>query len=205
RLELRPGRAEQAQPAFLRPCVCALVRQNNPVVVRLEPKRRDKPFAAASDAVGADVVLRKPPAGGIGIAGENAALAPVREAGGRLLLGVGQRQVDDVERASSAELFSLLRPDDVVRGRDDRLERTADSRVVAERAERPYDCHGTDRTNRAASLPPFRLVRATTGDPSLQARRPSCSSSSPKAAISPSPTTRTRRRTRALQRRRRPR
>jgi len=79
--------------------------------------------------------------------------------------------VDDVVRALSRELCSLLRPDDVVGRRDERLERAADSRVVAERAERPYDCHGTDRTNRAASLPPLRLVRATTGDPSVQARR----------------------------------
>jgi hypothetical protein len=111
--------------------------------------------------------------------------------------------VDYVERALSEELFSLRRADDVVRRRDERLERAADSRVVAERAERPYDCHGTDRTNRTASLPPLRLVRATTGDPSFHARPLQWSSSAISAARSPRVTTRTRFSTRALQRRRR--
>ena len=151
----------------------ALVRQDDAVLVRLEPERRHKPLAAPGDAVRPHVLLRKPPARWLGIAGEHALLLPLRETRGRLLLGVGQRQVDDVVRASSAELFALRRADDVVGRRDERLERAADSRVVAERAERPYDCHGTDRTNRAASPPPFRLVRATTGLPELQARRPS--------------------------------
>ena len=148
----------------------AFVGQHDPVLVRLEPERRHESLAAPSDAVGADVLLREPPARRLGIADEHSLLLPLHEARGRLVLGVGQRQVDDVERALSRELLSLLRPDDVVRRRDERLERAADSRVVAERAERPYDCHGTDRTNRAASLPLRRLVRATTGDPLVHAR-----------------------------------
>src|SRR6185437_13891143 len=118
---------------------------------------------------------------------------------GRLVLRVGEGQVDDVVRASSEEHFPLLRSDDVVRGRDERRERACDSLVVAERAEWPYDCHGTDRTNRAVSLAPRRLVRATTGDPSFHARPPRCRSSLARAARSPSPTTSTRLRTRALQ------
>src|SRR5881398_858237 len=130
-------------------------------------------------------------------------LAPLRETGRRRVLGVGQRQVDDVVRAPSEEFLSLLRSDDVVGRRDERIERPRGRRVVAERAERPYDCHGTDRTNRAASLPPLRLVRATTGDPPFQARRLSCSNSIAKEARSPRLTTTTRCRTRALQRRRR--
>ena len=200
---MRARCAEQPQPALLRPGVRALVGQNDAVLVRLEPERRDESFAAPFDAVRTDVLLREPPARRIGVANEHALLLPVREARSRLLLGVGQGQVDDVVRASSEELFPLRRPDDVVGRRDERLERAADSRVVAERAERPYDCHGTDRTNRAASLPPFRLVRATTGDPSLQARRPSCHSSTEKDASRPRVTTSIRRSTRALQRTRR--
>src|SRR4051794_26903239 len=173
RLELGARGAKQPQPALLRPRVRALVGQDDAVLVRFEPERRNEALAAPGDAVRPHVLLRKPPARRLGVASEHTVLLPLRKARGRLLLGVGQRQVDDVVRASSAELFALRRADDVVGRRDERLERTADSRVVAERAERPYDCHGTDRTNRAASLPPFRLVRATTGLPSLQARRPS--------------------------------
>src|SRR6185437_1290883 len=152
--------------------------------------------------VGADVLLREPPAGGLAIAHENTLLLPRREAGGRLLVGLGQRQVDDVVLGLSGELSSSLQPDDVVRRRDERVEQARDSRVVAERAERPYDCHGTDRTNRAASLPPRLPVRATTGEPSIQTRRPCCRSSAASAASTPSPTTTTRRTTRAPQRRR---
>jgi hypothetical protein len=84
----------------------------------------------------------------------------------------------ELVRALSEGLPALLRPDDVGWRCDERMERAYDSRVVASRAERPYDCHGTDRTNRVASLPnrtasaPLRrLVRATAGDPAAQARR----------------------------------
>jgi hypothetical protein len=79
--------------------VRAFVRQDDPVLVRLEPERRDQPLAPPRDAVGADVLLREPPARGFGIANEYALLLPLGEARGRLLLGVGQRQVDDVVRA----------------------------------------------------------------------------------------------------------
>src|SRR5438874_4711500 len=181
----------------------ALVGQHDAVLVRLEPERRDEPLAAPGNTVRPHVLLREPPACRLGVAGEHALVLPLREAGGRLLLGIGQRQVDDVVRALSAELFALRRADDVVGRRDERLERACDSRFVAERAERPYDCHGTDRTNRAASLPPLRLVRATAGEPWAQARRLSRNASDASARRSPSPTTRTRFRTRAVQRSRR--
>jgi hypothetical protein len=180
--------------------VRALVRQDDSVLVRLEPKGHHEALAETGDTVRADVLLREPPARWIGIADENSAFLPLRETRGCLLLGVGQRQVDDVVRVSSLELFPLLRPDDVVRRSDERLERAADSRVVAERAERPYDCHGTDRTNRTASLPPLRLVRATTGDPSVHAQRLSWANSTLNEARSPNATTRTRHKTRPLQR-----
>ena len=140
------------------------------VLVRLEPERRGEALAAPSDAVRADILLYEPPARRLGIAYEDSALLPLCEARGRLVLGVGQRQVDDVVPASPPERLPLFRSDDVVRRRDERSERSRDSHVVAERAERPYDCHGTDRTNRAASLPLRRLVRATTGDPLVHAR-----------------------------------
>ena len=73
RLELRARRAEQPQPALLRPRVRALVRQDDAVLVRLEPERSDEPLAAPVDAVRADVLLREPPARRLGVASEHAA------------------------------------------------------------------------------------------------------------------------------------
>jgi hypothetical protein len=99
RLELRAGRTQQPQPPLLRPGMRALVRQDDPVLVRLEQKRRDEPFAAPRDAVRADVLLHEPPARGLRIANEDSLLLPLHEACGRILLGVGQRQVNDVVRA----------------------------------------------------------------------------------------------------------
>src|SRR5437763_1977768 len=207
---VRPGPFHdlRIQPVAAEQLVLAGAVENRPrqvvaPLVRLGPERRHETLAPTGDAVRANVLLREPPARGLFVLHEDAALAPLREARGSVLLGVGEGQVDDVVRALSAELFPFLRPDDVVRGRDERVERACDSRVVAERAERPYDCHGTDRTNRAASVPPRRLVRATTGDPSDHARRPRWSNSKTVAMRSPSPTRVTRRRTRPLQRRRR--
>ena len=109
RLELRARGPEQPQPALLRARVRALVGQDDAVLVRLDPQRRDEALAAPLDAVRPDVLLREPPARGLGVADEHAVLLPLREARGRLLFGVGQRQVDDVVRAASRELLSLLR------------------------------------------------------------------------------------------------
>src|SRR5581483_10980745 len=93
RLELCASGAQQAQPTLLRPRMRALVRQDDAVLVRLEPECRDEALAAPRNAVGSDVLLREPPTGRIGIADEDSALAPLGEACGRFVLGVGQRQV----------------------------------------------------------------------------------------------------------------
>src|SRR5437764_7619915 len=126
RLELGAGGAEQPQPPLLRACVRALVRQDDAVLVRLEPECRGEALAAPSDAVRAAVLLYEPPARRLGIAYEDSEPLPLRKARGRLVLGVGQRQVDDVVPASPPELLPLFRSDDVVRRRDQWSERSRD-------------------------------------------------------------------------------
>ena len=63
RLELRPGRAQKPQAPLLRAAVRSLMRQDDPVLVRLDSQRSDEPRAPAGDAVGPDVVLRQRPEG----------------------------------------------------------------------------------------------------------------------------------------------
>ena len=149
---VRVARSRRSRPSFGPACV-QLVRKDDAVLVRLDAERGDESLAAPAHAVRALVVLREPPVRRLGVLDEHAALAPVGELRRGLLLAVGKGQVDDVVRARSAELLALLRPDDVVRRRDERVERSCHSLVVAERAERPYRCHGNDRTNRTVSFP----------------------------------------------------
>src|SRR5437868_4782181 len=122
RLELRARRAQEAQPALLRPGMRALVRQDHAALVRLRMQRGDEPLAAARDAVGAYVVLREPPVRRLRVADEHTLLLPGGKIAGRLLLRVGERQVDDVVRAAGEIARALLLGDDVVRRRDDGLE-----------------------------------------------------------------------------------
>ena len=135
RLELRLRRVQEAQPSLLRSAMRPLVRQHGSVLVRLDAERGDDARARARDAVGADVVLRQRPEGRL-LGREDAVLAPRAQVAAGLLLGVGQRQVDDVVRASREVLLALLGADHVVRRRDEALERAGPVGVVAKRAKR---------------------------------------------------------------------
>ena len=101
----------------------ALVRQDHAVLVRLDPQGGDEALALALHTVGADVVLPQPPVRRLVLFDEHAGRTPVGEVARRLLLRVGQRQMDDVVRAASQVLGTLLVGDDVVGRRDDVRER----------------------------------------------------------------------------------
>src|SRR6476646_9781907 len=99
-LELRPRSLEEAQATLLRARVRALVRENDPVRVRLDLERRDEALPPSLDSVGSDVLLREPPERRLLLLDEHASLPPVRKLLGRILLGLGQGQVDHVVRAT---------------------------------------------------------------------------------------------------------
>ena len=97
----RPPRT-QPQPPFLRLAVRPLVREDDAGLVRLGLERRDEARARARDAVGADVVLlERPEASAPPRAGRPRRARRAKSRRG-LLLGVGQREVDDVVRALRA-------------------------------------------------------------------------------------------------------
>src|SRR5579862_144576 len=108
RLELRARRLQQAEAALLRAGVRPLVREDDPGLVRLGVEGGDEPLAAALHPVGSDVVLRQPPVRRLPIANEDAVLLPGCEVTGGLLLRIGERQVDDVVRAATEVLATLL-------------------------------------------------------------------------------------------------
>src|SRR5439155_1219187 len=107
RLQLRAGLTEQAQTAFLRAAVCALVGQDDPRLVRLGPQRGHEPLARTRDLLRADVVLRQPP-DALGLVLEHSVGAPLAPEPARFGLVVGQRQMDYVVRARGAEALALL-------------------------------------------------------------------------------------------------
>ena len=140
RLELCPRRAQQAQAPFLRSGMRALVRQDDPVLVRDGRHRRREPFARACDPVRAGVVLRDPPVG-LRRFDEHAARAPLGQVARGPLLRVRQRQMHDVVRAAREVLEPLRIRDHVVGRRDERAERAGDCRVVAQSAKWPDRGH----------------------------------------------------------------
>src|SRR5438128_943811 len=89
--------------------------------------------ARARDAVGADVILREPPERRLLLAAQDAFVLPRAEVAARLLLGVRQCQVDDVVRAPREVDLPLGVGDDVIRRRDQLLERARLRLVVAQR------------------------------------------------------------------------
>ena len=80
----------------------ALVRQHGPGLVRLDPERGDEALAAARDPVRPDVVLRDGPDGRLVVLDEDALVEPGPKQPAGLVLGVVQRQVDDVVRIARA-------------------------------------------------------------------------------------------------------
>ena len=93
-----------------------------------------------ADPVRADVLLLERPHRRR-LLDEDSLRAPLLELSRRLVLGVGQRQPDDVVRAAGAQLVPLLGRDHVVRRRDERLERPGCRLVVTEGAEGLDDGH----------------------------------------------------------------
>ena len=136
RLELRACRAQETQAALLRARVRALVRQDDATVVRLDLQRDDVAVPRALDTVRSDVRLRQRPRRRLAALDEHTRSAPVAEVARRLLLAVGERQVNNVERASREVVRAFRVGDDVVRRRDEILERPGLRRVVAHRTKR---------------------------------------------------------------------
>ena len=137
RLELRVRGAKQPQAPLLRAGMRALVRQDDPRLVGLEPKRRDDAGTCPGDAVRPDEVLCKRPERRLVVLDEHALRPPVSEREPRLLLRVRQSQVHDVVRVEGEVALALLGRDHVVGGRDDALARLG----VAKGAERLHDGH----------------------------------------------------------------
>ena len=106
RLELRLRGAQEAQPALLRAGVRPLVRQHGSGRVRLDPERGNETLAAACDPVRPDVVLSDGPDGRLVVLDEDALLEPGPKQPAGLVLGVVQRQVDDVVGIARAVVAS---------------------------------------------------------------------------------------------------
>ncbi len=100
RLQLDARGPQQAEALLFRAGVSALVRQHGSGRVRLDLERGDEPETLAGNAVRADVVLLERP-DGRRLLDEDAARSPFLQIARRVLLGVRQRQVDDVVRAPS--------------------------------------------------------------------------------------------------------
>ena len=140
-LELCLRLAQESQPPFFRPAVRPLVWKHRAGLVGLEPEGRDETGARACDSVRADVVLGQRPERRRFLA-EHALVAPLAVGAASLLLGVGQRQVDDVVRVLLEVARSFFRADDVVRWGDQLRQRTGQVRVVAKRAKSLNVGHG---------------------------------------------------------------
>ena len=141
RLELRARGAKQAQSSFLRTGVRALVREHDAVLVRLESQRDDDAVARALDSVGTDVRLRERPRCRLLVAREDPVATPGREITCGVVLGVRERQVDDVVRASCEVPGASSSVDHVVRRRDQSVERTG-RLGIAFRTKSTHLCHG---------------------------------------------------------------
>jgi hypothetical protein len=139
-LQLDARCPQQAEAFLFRAGVSALVRQHRSGRVRLDLERGDKPKTLAGDAVRPDVVLLERPHGRR-LLDQDAARAPFLQVAGRLLLGIGQGQMNDVVRAPSEQLRTQLVRDDVVRRRNEVFERSRQRLVVAKRAEGLDDGH----------------------------------------------------------------
>ena len=140
RLELRLGRAQKLEPTFFRTGVRPLVRQHLACGVRRRLDRARDALTRALYAVGAGVGLLDPPERRLFFA-QHASLSPRGERLRCRLGRVGQRQMDDVVRTEAGKRIALLRPDHVVRRRD-QVGQVPGARVVAKRAKRRE--HGHD-------------------------------------------------------------
>ena len=110
RLELGARRAQQPQPALLRPRVRALVRQDGTGLVRLHAERGDDPTAGRGrprPARRSPAPPPRPPRSSSRTRTPSASQA--RNVAPASLLGVGQGEVDDVVRVGGAVGLARLR------------------------------------------------------------------------------------------------
>ena len=127
---------EQAEPAFLRATMRALVREDRAALVWLGAERGDESGPRPGNAVRPHVILREEPVDGLRLPGEHALLAPGGEVTSGLRLVVGEGQVDDVVGAAGEQVGALVGADDVVGRSDEGVERPGLRFVVAERPKR---------------------------------------------------------------------
>src|SRR5213079_3116783 len=76
RLDLRAGRAQEAQAPLLRPRVRALVREDDAGRIGLEAKRADEAVTATGEPVRPGVVLGQPPERRLLVANKDAVPLP---------------------------------------------------------------------------------------------------------------------------------
>ena len=114
RLGVRPEGLQQPLSSLLRARVGPLVRQDDSVLVRLDLPGPRQGRAGCARPVRPDVPLLERPEGRPLVPHEDAVGQPLAPQPRGVRLVVGQRQVDDVERASSTELLALRLVDHVV-------------------------------------------------------------------------------------------
>ena len=123
RLELRARRAQQPQAPLLRPRVRALVRKDDALVVRLDAQRRRRARCACARRRPGRRRTARAPRPTARSRTRISSSRHFRSSARRLVLGVRQRQVDDVVRAAREVLAPLLGRDDVVRRSDELVQR----------------------------------------------------------------------------------
>ena len=137
RRQVRPRRAREVEAVLLRAGVCALVWPDPPGPVVLYTHAREEPVARVRVPVRADVGLGQRPDRVLALVHEDALLEPVLvdrlrvEVGIAAVVGDGQVDLDDVERALLNELRPHLVVDDVVGRSGYRVERADRGRLVA--------------------------------------------------------------------------
>ena len=125
----------------------ALVRQHDLVRVGLDLDRGQEALAPASDSVRPYERLLQPPERRLGVAVEHSLLAPGGEQRARIVLVLGQREIDDVVRRAGQISGARLGVDHVVGGRDKPLQRPGNLGVEGQRFEGLYVSHREERTN----------------------------------------------------------
>ncbi len=135
RLGLDSGGLEQPLPPLPDLRMRVLVRQHAAGLVRLRGERDDDATPVAPDAVRPDVVLHEQPRRGHVLALEDPARQPLPVQAPRLVLRLGEGQVEDVVRAQREESLALVGSDRVV-GRRHEVRDRAGRAGVADGAKR---------------------------------------------------------------------
>jgi hypothetical protein len=124
------------------------VREHDTSLVWLERRARDEASPDSRDPVRADELLLEQPDGGRVFANQHALSLPLRQQAGGLGGIVRTNEPHGVVRAPGEELLVELRRDDVVRGRDEVVERGRRARGVPEGAKRLHERHRGQASSR---------------------------------------------------------